>query len=133
MTRLSEKQARELLGDRYPGPPKKNKYHNRKTVIDDIEFDSQDEANYYCELKLRIRAGEIERFDLQPEFILQEGYVCQGKKVQPITYRADFRIWYSDGRVEIVDVKGFKTKEYRIKKKMLLKRYPDMWFTEVEG
>ena len=103
MVRLSEKQARELLGDRYPGPPaKKNKYNAQKTVIDGIKFDSQDEANFYCELKLRVRAGEVESFDLQPEFLLQEGYRdANGKYHRPIKYRADFRI-----------------------------RYPDIWFTE---
>lgn len=29
-----------------------NKYHNIKTTIDNIKFDSKAEANRYCELKL---------------------------------------------------------------------------------
>lgn len=35
------------------------KYHNRKTVIDGITFDSAKEARRYMELKLLERAGEI--------------------------------------------------------------------------
>lgn len=130
MTRLSEKKLKELLGDRYPEPAAKNKYHNRKTTLDGITFDSQKEANYYCQLLLRQRAGEITSFELQPEFVLQDGFTHEGHKIRPITYRADFKIQYPDGREQVVDVKGKKTKEYMLKKKMLLARYPEIWFTE---
>lgn len=130
MTSMSEKKARELLGDKYPGPPKKHKYNATKAIVDGIQFDSKREAEFYCELKLRVRAGEVKSFDLQPEFILQEGYVRNGRKIRPIVYRADFRIHYCDGRVEVVDTKGYRTKEYKLKKKLLLAKYPDMWFTE---
>lgn len=131
MTRLTEKQARELLGNKYPGQPKRHKYNAQKTVVDGIAFDSTREAEYYCELKIRVAAGEVKSFELQPEFILQEGFIHQGKKHRPIFYRADFRIHYPDGREEIIDVKGHKTKEYQLKKKMLLARYPDINFREV--
>ncbi len=131
MARLTEKQARELLGDNYPGVPKKHKYNARKTVVDGITFDSQREADYYCELKLLVRAGEVEWFELQPEFVLQEAFTHHGKKYREIKYVADFIIGYPDGRVEIVDVKGRKTREYQMKKKMLLKKHPNINFREV--
>ena len=130
MTKLTEKQARQLLGDKYPGPPKRHKYNARKTTIDGITFDSQREANYYAELKLLLKAGAITRIELQPEFVLQSGFKYQGKKYQPIIYRADFKITYPDGHEEIIDVKGHKTKEYQIKKKLLLNRYPEIIFRE---
>jgi hypothetical protein len=130
MTVLTEKQAREILGDKYPGPPKKHKHNAQRTIIDDIVFPSKREAQYYCELKLRLRAGEVVNFELQPEFILQEGYMRKGKKVREIKYIADFKVYYPDGREEIVDTKGYRTKEYKIKKKLLLARYPGIWFTE---
>jgi len=130
MTRLSENQARKLLGDKYP-EPKKSKYHSRKTTIDYITFYSKKEADYYCQLKLRKQAGDIIDFELQPEFVLQEAYKRNGKTIRAIKYRADFRIIHKNFDVEIVDVKGHKTKEYKIKKKMLLFRYPEIWFTEV--
>lgn len=129
MTRLSEKQAREL--GLIPPAPNKNKYNAKKTMIDNIVFDSKREAHYYCELKLRAQAGEIKSFDLQPEFVLQETFTHNGKKYRAIKYRADFKLYYPDGREEIIDVKGKKTKEYLIKKKLLLKNYPGIWFTEV--
>lgn len=132
MIRYTEEQARELLGDKYPGPKKKpNKFGARKTVIDGIKFDSQAEANYYCVLLLRQKAGEITKFDLQPVFVLQEAYTdSQGRKHRALTYRADFRVYYPDGREEIVDVKGHRTREYINKIKILLSQNPGMWFTE---
>lgn len=130
MTRLSEKRARELLGDKYPGPAKKNKYGANKTIVDGIKFDSKREAEYYCELKLRVLAGEVESFDLQPVFELIPGYTYQGKKIRPIKYRADFKVNYPDGRVDIIDTKGFVTKEYAIKKKLLLYFFPKINFIE---
>lgn len=78
-----------------------------------------------------MQAGDIKSFELQPEFILQEGFTHQGVKHRPIKYRADFKVFYPDGRVEIVDVKGKRTKEYQIKKKLLLKKHSGIWFTEV--
>jgi len=128
--RWSEDEAQKHLGEKYQ-PPKKSKYHACRTEIDGIKFDSKREAQYYAELKLRQRAGEITGFALQPEFVLQEGYVRNGKNVRPIIYRADFKVLYPDGREEIVDVKGYRTREYKNKIKMLLKKYPEIWFTEV--
>jgi len=126
MTRISEKKAREL------GliPPAPAKYHNTKTIIDGIKFASKHEARYYSELKLRQRAGEITGFDLQPVFILQKGFRHNGKAIRAIKYIADFKVFYPDGRVEIVDTKGVRTRDYINKVKILLKQNPDMWFTE---
>lgn len=73
-----------------------NKYGNRKVVIDGIKFDSQKEGNRYCELKLLQRAGEISNLQLQPKFVLQEGFKKKGKTYQAITYYADFM--YCQGR-----------------------------------
>lgn len=111
--------------------PSGSKYRSRKTVVDGITFDSKKEAEYYIGLKLRQKAGEIASFELQPTFVLQEGFQPKiGKKVQAIKYKADFRVVYPDGREEIVDTKGYRTKEYLIKRKMLLYRYPGINFVE---
>lgn len=53
MTRLSMKQAKELGIEM----PKSSKYRARKVTIDGITFDSQKEANKYCELKLLKKTG----------------------------------------------------------------------------
>ena len=51
--------------------PKRSKYGNKKTIVDDIEFDSIAEARRYRELKLLEAAGEIEGLVLQPPFPLE--------------------------------------------------------------
>ena len=130
MTRISEARAREL------GllPRRENKYRSRKVTVDGITFDSAKEARKYEELKLLQRAGEVVEIELQPEFELQPGYrTPDGNYVRPIKYKADFRVTYADGRVVVIDVKPskeFQTREYRLKKKMLLYRYPDIEFEE---
>lgn len=107
-------------------PKKKSKYGNKKTVVDGIEFDSQKEAEYYCQLKLLKRAGEIKGFGLQPRYELQPKFRKNGKKYRPITYIADFVISNNDGTTEIVDVKGVETQVFKIKKKMFEYKYPDL-------
>lgn len=131
MTRISLKEA-VALGLIPPEEAKPSKYRSQKVIMDGIKFDSQKEARKYCELKLLKKAGEIRDFELQPEFILQEGYrdPRTGKWVRPIKYKADFKIIYPDGRKVIIDTKGYRTKVYQMKKKMLLSRYPDIEFVE---
>lgn len=60
---------------------KKNKYRNIKTTVDGIEFDSRKEADYYCQLKLLKRAGEIKDFGLQPRYELQPTFKKNGTKI----------------------------------------------------
>jgi len=128
---LTRKEAKRLgiEGQIEVGKERKNKYNNRKPVVDGITFDSQKEADYYCKLKLLKKAGEIEEFELQPEFELlppEEDRVTG----RGIYYRADFRVKYPDGREEIIDTKGYKTPVYKLKKKLLLAKYPGINFIE---
>lgn len=58
----------------------KSKYGNKKTEIDGHMFDSKAEAQYYQELKLRERAGDILFFRLQPRYRLLDGFEKHGKK-----------------------------------------------------
>lgn len=116
------------------GTKSKSKYRNRKTVVDNIQFDSQKEANFYCELKLLKKAGDIKDFGLQEKFELQPGFQKNGKKHRPITYLADFVITYHDGTTEVVDVKAsekFQTDVYKIKKKLFEYKYPGLSIKEV--
>lgn len=109
-----------------------HKYGAKPVEVDGIKFPSTKEANYYSELKLLKQAGEILGFSLQPEFDLQPAFTTKdGEKIQAIKYRADFLITYPDGSQKVVDVKGYKTDVYKLKKKMLLYRYPLINFEEV--
>ncbi|EAC2777452.1 hypothetical protein AP067_07875 [Listeria monocytogenes] len=101
----------------------RSKYNAKKVVIDNVKFDSKAEAAYYEQLKLLKMSGEVVSFDLQPEFILQDSFVKNGKKYHAIKYRADFLVRYKDGHEELIDIKGMLTKEFRIKQKLFELRY----------
>ena len=93
----------------------KTKYNSRKTVIDGISFDSQAEADYYCQLKILLRAGKIDGFCRQARFVVTEGK--NGEK--GTEYVTDFVIFYPNGTYRIVDVKGVKTDVFKLKIKFL--------------
>jgi len=96
-----------------------------KCKPDPYTFDSKREAARYQELLLLMKAGEVKEVTLQPGYVLLDGYVKNGKKVRPIVYRADFKVYYTDGRVEVEDVKGMKTKEFRLKEKLFNAKYEE--------
>ena len=68
-----------------------HKYHNRKTQIENIVFDSKKEAQRYCELKLLEKKGEISQLQRQVPFELIPAEVgADKKKLRSIVYIADF-------------------------------------------
>jgi hypothetical protein len=109
-----------------------SKYKAKKTVIDGITFDSKREAKYYQELKLKEEAGLISELELQKEFVLipvqrepstfsKSGKEKQGKVIErKCSYFADFYYKDADGNYHCIDSKGFRTADYRIKRKLLL-------------
>lgn len=100
-----------------------SKYKNKRTKIDGHLFDSQKEADYYLELKIRLKAKDILGFCLQPKFILDN----------EISYKADFIVFNIDGSTEIIDIKpskDFQTQVYKLKKKMFQNKY-DLRIKEV--
>jgi len=101
-----------------------NKYNNKKVTIDGIEFDSKIEARYYEHLKELEKQGVVSEFLLQKKYLLLEGFDKNGKRIRPIHYIADFEVHYADGTIEVVDIKGFETPDFRIKKKLFEYRYP---------
>ena len=102
-----------------------SKYGARKTEVDGITFDSMREAERYCELKMLLKAGKISGLILQPKFRLQEGFRVNGKTERAITYIGDF-MYEENGHRVVEDVKGFETKEFRIKRKLFLYRNRDI-------
>ena len=108
-----------------------HKYNAKKTVVDGIKFDSKKEAMRYKELKALERVGKIDRLELQPRFLLQDGFRYDGKAVRKIEYVADF-LYRDLSTFELVveDVKGVKTDVYKLKKKLFLKRYGDEYRLE---
>ena len=114
---------------------KANKYNARKTVMCGHTFDSKREAEIYLDLLSRKQAGEIVRIGFQPSYTLLEAFKDNtGKKHRPITYTADFFVAYADGRNEVIEVKGVKTRDYLLRKKLFLHmtRDTDIIFREVQ-
>lgn len=103
-----------------------SKYLSHKTVVDGITFDSKDEAKYYEALKIRKYRGEIENFELQPKFILVEGFKKDNKTYRAITYTPDFVIYHKDGSEEYVDVKGMTTQQGELRIKLFNHFYRDL-------
>lgn len=101
-----------------------SKYHARKTVVDGITFDSKREAKRYGELKLLERAGAIRDLKRQVRYELIPAFDCDGKHYRPTTYIADFV--YTDvntGKEVVEDCKGYRTDVYRLKAKLLARRF----------
>ena len=110
--KMSIEEYRTLIGSGTKA--KKHKYNAKKTVVDEIVFDSEAEANRYGKLKLLQKAKKIGKIILQYEFDLGAG----------ITYKCDFL--YIDFELKqfvVEDVKGVKTPEYKLKKKLLKEVY----------
>ena len=131
--------AREAIGNvmriLHTQRKKANKYNARKTTVCGHEFDSKREAEIYLDLLSRKQHGEIVRIRLQPSYTLLEGFRDnQGKQQKPITYTPDFLVEYDDGRREVIEVKGVRTRDYLLRKKLFLHmmRETDILFREVK-
>lgn len=102
-----------------------SKYNSKKTVVDGQKFDSKKEANRYQELVLLEKAGVIKNLSRQVKFVLipSQRDEATGKVIErECSYKADFK-YEEDGKTVVEDVKGFRTKEYIIKRKLMLYQY----------
>ena len=89
-------------------------------------FDSKKELDFFNQLELlrqahdpAVRVEVIERqvyFELIPQQRNGEGRLLERR----CGYLADFRVTRGNGVVEVIDVKGYKTPEYVIKRKLML-------------
>ena len=103
-----------------------NKYGARKTVLDGQVFDSRKEASRWAELRLMERAGVISGLQRQVPFVLIPAQRdSRGRVVErECKYIADF-VYMEQGQMVVEDTKSSitKTKEYVIKRKLLLERF----------
>ena len=115
----------------------KSKYYNVKTrALDGTVFDSHKEARRWDELLLLQRAGEISdlqrqvRYELIPaQYQTYERYSKRGERLKDgvrllerkVEYVADFVYTIAETGENIVeDTKGVKTKDYILKRKLML-------------
>lgn len=95
-----------------------SKYHAKKTVVDGIQFDSAKEAKRYTKLRAMEEDGKIQGLLLQVPFEILPSFECDGVKYRGMKYIADF-VYYRDDKLVVEDCKGFKTAEYKMKKKLM--------------
>jgi hypothetical protein len=90
-----------------------SKYGNKRTQVDGNWFHSAAEAKHWIDLKLLERAGEITDVKRQVPFELRvEGVlICK--------YIADFTYTDKADKFYVIDVKGFRTPEYKLKAKLM--------------
>ena len=109
-----------------------SKYKSKKVTIGNETFDSLTEYRRFCELKLLQRAGKIKDLQRQVKFVLiptqrepdtlgVRGGVKNGRIIeQECSYLADFVYVNDKGETVVEDTKGCRTKEYIIKRKLML-------------
>lgn len=110
-----------------------NKYRAKKVEYKGITFDSKRELQCYLKFEDMLNKGEISNLQRQVPFVIipavYEEYVKHLKtkdkierrcKQRQTLYIADFVYEDKDGKQVVVDAKGFRTKEYKLKKKIML-------------
>ena len=93
-----------------------NKYRARKVKAPDGQvFASVKEYHRWGMLKLLERAGRISDLKRQVSYEL----IPKQKGERACSYVADFT-YMEDGKLVVEDCKGFRTPEYRLKRKLML-------------
>ena len=115
------------------------KYKSKSIIIDGIVFQSKKEGRRWTELRMLERAGEITNLQRQVPYLLipeqrapsTEVYKKGSRAGQPkpgpvlerrVVYIADF-VYQENGETVVEDAKGMRTKDYVLKRKMMLYRY----------
>lgn len=114
----------------------RNKYGNRKLNVGGMAFDSKHELHRWNELQLLEKIGAITDLRRQVKFVLipaqyeagtgvykkgkNKGNPKAGKLIErECSYFADFA-YLENGILVVEDAKGVRTKEYIIKRKLML-------------
>ena len=107
------------------------KYGNKKVRYQGQVFDSRKETRRFAELSLLEKAGKITDLQTQVKFVLipaqrepdtvgKRGGIKRGKVIEKeCSYYADF-VYKENGETVVEDTKGFRTKDYIIKRKLML-------------
>lgn len=125
---LTNKEGREYLKtgklpERFGSPKKKrNKFGAIKKEYNGRTYDSTKEADYAANLDLRIKAGEVTKW--QPQFRIE----LTSDGIHVCYYYIDFKVCLSDGSIEYHEVKGKETPDWKLKWKMALAQYPEWTF-----
>jgi len=129
-----QENAKKKFLERFPNyspAAKQTKFASVSTIVDGVKFDSKKEANRYRDLKMLQAGGKIKDLKWQIKFELIPTQTYKGQTLRRVSYYADFSYYDTEKNETIIeDVKGIKTTEYIIKKKMLIYKYPNINFIE---
>ena len=101
----------------------RSKYKSKKVTQNGKTFDSLKEARRFGELSLLQKAGILTDLETQVKFELIPAQRIDGKVVERAChYIADF-VYTQDGKKVVEDTKGYKTKDYIIKRKLMLYKF----------
>ena len=102
------------------------KYRNKPVKYQGHTFHSKAELNRYIELCALEKNSLISELKLQPKFEL----LPKQKDERAVFYFADFS-YVKDGRFVVEDVKGVRTRDYVIKRKLFKYLFPGYVFREI--
>jgi hypothetical protein len=103
-----------------------NKYHAKSIMYGGYQYHSKKEAAYAADLDLRMKAedGDVKDWTRQVKVSLD----VNGMHIT--NYFVDFQVELRDGRTQLVEVKGFDTEVFRLKRLLLeatyLKEHPEV-------
>jgi hypothetical protein len=110
---------------------RRNKFNAKPTVYNGVRYASKAEAAHAARLDLLKSAKGRERvveWEAQWPFELWAwgvGEVGRGGVSSIIAiYKADFRVRYADGHIEVHEVKGYETPLWKLKRKIFEANYP---------
>lgn len=81
----------------------------------------------------RMESGVILDCKRQVSYMLQDKFNYRSKAIPAITYKSDFDILFSDGRLVVIDIKGHADTAAKLKRKLFYKTYPHLdyqWITK---
>lgn len=102
---------------------KRQKFNAKRQNYNGHQYDSRAEAQVAAELDLRVKARDIRGYRRQVTVPL----IVNGKRV--CAMRVDFVLEHNDGSEEHLEVKGFQTPEWLIKRKLFEALYPEKVYT----
>ena len=113
----SHQMSAKEFKERFGAVKNPNKFQAKRPVrADGLKFDSIKESRYYDSLCALQMAGQIAAIDIHPRWKI----IING--IHVTTYTADFKLYYSTGEIEVIDVKSWITKrqnDYIIRKKLM--------------
>lgn len=110
----------------------RSKFHAYKAMVDGIQFDSLNESRYYVQIKQArdykqpTEHGVLVSFEMQVPYEIVPSFLKNGHRIRKMEYLADFVLHYDSGRTRVIDVKGVETDVFKLKKKLVEYKYPEV-------